>query len=130
MLTIGSVQGTVYNKEKPVSLIAGSKAAGHLICFYHNQTRSSVRLYPNQLSNDAYINENTAIDLSGEIPFNLTKTPNGSGKVSCFLTQQNVNDQLPDTLNQAEFTSYDISKIKELFGKITQNNYHYAEATL
>lgn len=132
ILTIGSVKSTTYTDDRPVSLIAGSKAAGYLMCFYQNQRQSSIRLYPNRFSKGAYISESTIINLSGEMPFKLTNTTNKSEKVACFLTLKEVHTQLPDTLKQPGYspTSYDINKITTIFKTITKDNYHYAEVIL
>jgi len=130
VLFIGSVQSTVQNKEKPISLIVGSKAAGHLTCFYRNQEKNSMLVYPNKLSEDAYIGETTTIDLSEQTSFKLTKTPKGLEKLACFLTQKNINFQLPDAFKEANLVPYDIPQIKKIYDNITQQSYHYAEAIL
>ncbi len=130
ILSIGNVQSVAYNKEKPVSLIASSKMEGYLTCFYQNKMKSSIRIYPNQYSEKAYIAENTIVNLSEKAPFKPTKTPDGLEKVACFLTQKNVTKKLPHPLIQANFSSYNISQIKTFFKKVTQDNYHYVEATL
>ena len=130
VLFIGSVQSTANNKEKPVSLIIGSKAAGHLTCFYRNQKKNSILVYPNTLNEETYIGETTTVDLSEQTSFKLTKTPNGLEKLACFLTKQNINSQLPDAFKQSTFIPYDIPQIKMIYDKIIQQSYHYTEAIL
>lgn len=134
-LSIGSVQSGVYDKDKPVSLIVGTKAAGYLLCFYQDQTNSSVRLYPQQLneSQEAYVTKvtkNAILELSGRMSSKLTKSPNDLEKVACFLTPHNVSQQLLIAFKQVDILPYDISKIKTIFGELTKDDYHYKEVVL
>lgn len=130
VLSIGSVQSTSNSKEQPISLIAGSNIDGHLMCFYEDQTKSTVRVYPSEYGSNTYIKQGSVVDLSGPATAKFTRTDNGSEKVACFLTQQSVSDQLPDTFKQNKFISYNITKIKGIFREVAEDNYHYAEARL
>jgi len=113
-----------YGPGEEVTFTVQSSIDGYLYCYLSDGEQNIVRFYPNRFSQDGFISKASGVKLPGDMPFSIVTNESGkTEKVFCYVTAEEISNELPDALRQSDFKELSVTSQAEIdsaFSAITQ----------
>jgi len=116
---------TTFAPGERLTLVVKSNRSAHMYCFFHDDSKQIMRVFPNRFRKTSFVNAGEEIELPGNMPFEVTAAKNGEPEtLGCFTTEKEILDELPTRIRVLDFVSLDVKSmqdIRESVGNLSGN---------
>ena len=113
-LSTGSAS-SLFQPGQTISLLASVDSSAYLYCYFTDENNNTQRFFPNRFNNDNFVTAGSAIQLPGNMPFDIVATSSGKAEyITCFASAKNLYHDLPHKLRTYDFEDLDIRSTDEI----------------
>jgi len=106
---------SIFQPGERLTLIVKSTRNAHMYCFFHDDSKQIMRVFPNRFRKTSEIFAGEEIELPGNMPFEVTASKNGEPEtLGCFTTEKEVLDELPTHIRVLDFVSLDVKSMQDI----------------
>lgn len=117
---------SLFKPGERLTLVVKSKRSAHMYCFFHDDSKQIMRVFPNRFRKTSFVNADEEIELPGNMPFEVTASKNGQPEtLGCFTTEREILDELPNNIRVLDFVSLDVNSMDDIrnsVGKLAGNS--------
>jgi hypothetical protein len=87
----------------------------HVYCFHQDEDGHITRFFPNRFQSDSRVPAATGLQLPGPMRFEIAMNRRGAPEaISCFATERDVLDRLPDGVNGTDFATLPVASLEQV----------------
>ena len=123
-LAITDTRGkTRFGRGEHINLTITPDQNTHVYCYLQDETRSIQRFYPNRFRRDSFIKAGEALQLPGQMRFQLLANTKGIKEtIACYATEHDVLTELPASVAGIDFeklSARSLDEVRDGFAKVT-----------
>lgn len=105
----------VFDPGERLTLMVKSNRAAHMYCFFFDDSKQIMRVFPNRFRKTSFVSAGEVIELPGNMPFEVTASKNGEPEtLGCFTTEKEILDDLPNRIRVLDFVSLDVKSMQDI----------------
>lgn len=106
---------SLFQPGQTISLLASVDSSAYLYCYFTDENNNTQRFFPNRFNNDNFVTAGNAVQLPGNMPFDIVATSSGKAEyITCFASAKNLYHDLPHNLRTYDFEDLDIRSTDEI----------------
>jgi len=111
-----------------------SDKPAYVFCYLQDANGNIQRFFPNRFESNNLVTSTSAIELPGNMPFDITVSDTGLlEQIACYATQNNVFNKLPTQLQLGDFENLQLNaldSLSEAYNTASDGKYAKAEFTI
>ena len=115
VMATGSDTKRVFKPGERVRLLVTTSRDAYVYCYLQDEARHILRFYPNRFSKDSLVKAGAPLEVPGRMRFELVANAlDVIETVTCFASERDIKDKLPEALIGSDFTSLQVASLEEL----------------